>query len=221
MQSGIKEGEDEISEFNSYLKDQESKNKPAFLIEANYTEGKDGKWNFTMAHYNEQSEDIDGWRLNYNRSTVSGEEITVDNPIMSMNDIPQPLTICSAEEVMTSFEEIEDWTVNDQTKNVDYSKVNLILGQNLVSKQSLSSPTSIINFGSLNLVNIVSDLSEGNLNPNDYSNNIDVNTAGSYAYFLEKKGIDSSVDENKYQKLAGIDAKDGLVLFNLESINSA
>ena len=140
---------------------------------------------------------------------------------MSMNDIAQPLTICSAEEVMTSFEEIEDWTVNDQTKNVDYSKVNLILGQNLVSKQSLSSPTSIINFGSLNLVNIVSDLSEGNLNPNDYSNNIDVNTAGSYAYFLEKKGIDSSEDENKYQKLAGIDAKDGLVLFNLESINSA
>ena len=38
---------------------------------------------------------------------------------------------------------------------------------------------------------------------------------------LEKKGIDSSEDENKYQKLAGIDAKDGLVLFNLESINSA
>mgnify|MGYP003324635688 FL=1 len=138
-----------------------------------------------------------------------------------MNDIPEPLTICSAEEVMTSFEEIEDWTVNDQTKNVDYSKVKLILGQNLVSKQSLSSPTSIINFGSLNLVSIVSDLSEGNLNPNDYSNNIDVNTAGSYAYFLEKKGIDSSEDGNKYQKLAGIDAKDGLVLFNLESINSA
>ena len=122
---------------------------------------------------------------------------------------------------MTSFEEIEDWTVNDQTKNVDYSKVKLILGQNLVSKQSLSSPTSIINFGSLNLVNIISDLSEGNLNPNDYSNNIDVNTAGSYAYFLEKKGIDSSEGGNKYQKLAGIDAKDGLVLFNLESINSA
>ena len=138
-----------------------------------------------------------------------------------MNDIPEPLTICSAEEVMTSFEEIEDWTVNDQTKNVDYSKVKLALGQNLVSKQSLSSPTSIINFGSINLVNIVSDLSEGNLNPNDYSNNIDVNTAGSYAYFLEKKGIDNSENGNKYQKLAGIDAKDGLVLFNLEAINSA
>jgi hypothetical protein len=121
---------------------------------------------------------------------------------------------------MTSFNEIEDWTINDKTKNVDYEKVKLIVGQNLVSKQSLSSPTSIINFGSVNLVNIVSDLSEGNLNPNDYSNNIDVNTAGSYAYFLEKKGIDNSQNENKYQKLAGIDAKDGLVLFNLESINS-
>ena len=43
----------------------------------------------------------------------------------------------------------------------------------------------------------------------------------SYAYFLEKKGIDNSENGNKYQKLAGVDAKDGLVLFNLESINSA
>ena len=73
---------------------------------------------------------------------------------------------------------------------------------------------------SLNLVNIVSDLSEGNLNPNDYSNNIDVDTAGSYAYFLDKRGIDNSENGNRYQKLAGIDAKDGLVLFNLEAINS-
>ena len=220
LQSGIQAGEDEISGFNNYIRDQNSKNKPAFLTEANYTEKGNGKWNFTMAHYNEQVENIDAWILDYNRTAISGEEITVDNPIMSMNDIPEPLTVCSAEEVMTSFKEIEDWTINDQTKNVDYEKVKLIMGQNLVSKQSLSSPTSIINFGSLNLVNIVSDLSEGNLNPNDYSNNIDVNTAGSYAYFLEKKGIDNSQKENKYQKLAGIDAKDGLVLFNLESINS-
>ena len=220
LQSGIQAGENNISGFNSYIRDQDSKNKPVFLIEANYTEEKEGKWNFTMAHYNEQVENIDAWILGYNRTTISGEEITVDNPIMSMDDIPKPLTVCSAEEVMTEFEEIEDWTVNDQTKNVDYEKVKLIMGQNLVSKQSLSSPTSIINFGSLNLVNIVSDLSEGNLNPNDYSNNIDVDTAGSYAYFLEKKGIDNTQNENKYQKLAGVDAKDGLVLFNLETINS-
>ena len=64
------------------------------------------------------------------------------------------------------------------------------------------------------------DLSQGNLNPNDYSNNIDVDAAGSYAYFLDKRGIDNSENGNRYQKLAGIDAKDGLVLFNLEAINS-
>ena len=220
LQSGIQAGEDEISGFNSYIRDQDSKNKPAFLTEANYTEKGNGKWNFTMAHYNEQVENIDAWILGYNRTAIAGEEITVDNPIMSMDDIPEPLTVCSAEEIMTEFKEIEDWTVNDKTKNVDYEKVKLIVGQNLVSKQSLSSPTSIINFGNLNLINIVSDLSEGNLNPNDYSNNIDVDTAGSYAYFLEKKGIDNTPNENKYQKLAGVDAKDGLVLFNLESINS-
>jgi len=220
LQSGIKKGEDDISGFDNYIRDQNAKKKPAFVIEANYTENKNGKWNFTIAHYDEQAQNIDGWVINYNRTNISGEEITVNNPILSMEDIPEPLTVCSAEEVMTSFEEIEDWAVNAQTKNVDYSKVKLILGQNLVSKQSLSSPTSIINFGSLNLVNIVSDLSEGNLNPNDYSNNIDVDTAGSYAYFLDKKGIDTSENGNRYQKLAGIDAKDGLVLFNLEAINS-
>ena len=218
LQTGIEKGKNEVSGFNSYVKDQENKNKPSFLIEANYTEKDGGDWNFTMAHYNEQAENIDGWILAYNRTNISGEEITVDKPIMSMDDIPAPLTICSAEEVMTDFDEIASWTVNDQTKNVDYSNVKLLLGQNLVSKQSLSSPTSIINFGSLNLVNVVSDLSQGNLNPNDYSNNIDVNTAGSYAYFLDKKGTDSN--ENSYQKLAGVDAKDGLVLFNIQSINS-
>ena len=218
LQTGIEKGKNEVSGFNSYVKDQENKNKPSFLIEANYTEKDEGAWNFTMAHYNEQAENIDGWILAYNRTNISGEEITVDKPIMSMDDIPTPLTICSAEEVMTDFNEIASWTVNDQTKNVDYSNVKLLLGQNLVSKQSLSSPTSIINFGSLNLVNVVSDLSQGNLNPNDYSNNIDVNTAGSYAYFLDRKGTDHN--GNSYQKLAGVDAKDGLVLFNIQSINS-
>jgi hypothetical protein len=218
LQTGIEKGKNEVSGFNSYVKDQENKNKPSFLIEANYTEKDEGAWNFTMAHYNEQAENIDGWILAYNRTNISGEEITVDKPIMSMDDIPTPLTICSAEEVMTDFNEIASWTVNDQTKNVDYSNVKLLLGQNLVSKQSLASPTSIINFGSLNLVNVVSDLSQGNLNPNDYSNNIDVNTAGSYAYFLDNKGTDHN--GNSYQKLAGVDAKDGLVLFNIQSINS-
>jgi hypothetical protein len=174
-----------------------------------------------MAHSNEQAENIDGWTIVYNRTEVSGEVITVDNPIMTMNDIPEPLTMCSAEEVMTDFDEISSWSevfnLNDQTKNVDYEQVNLLLGQNLVSKQSLASPTSIVNFGSLNLINIISDLSQGNLNPNDYSDNIDVDAAGSYAYFLDRKGVSSGYE---HQELAGVDAKDGLVLFNLQSRNS-
>ena len=230
LQSGITEGKNEISGFNQYITNQEELdertssniNERAFVIEANYTEKSEGKWNFTMAHYTEQSPNVNGWSLIYNQTDIIGEEKNVDNPILSMDDVPEPLTICSAEEVMTSFEEIEDWSVNDQTKNVDYSKVTLSLGQNLVSKQSLSSPTSILDLSSgFDFARIISDLGQGNLNPNDYSNNIDVNTAGSYAYFLENKGTDTTEDGNKYQKLAGIDAKDGLVLFNLEAINSA
>ena len=223
--TGIQEGRDNLNEFDSYIKDQIAKEEEAFVIEANYTAKNGGKWNFTMAHNNERDPDIDGWILEYERSeeenitfTISGNETTVDNPILTMDEIPTPLTVCSAEEVMTDFEEISDWAVDDQLKNVNYEKVTLLLGQNLVSKQSLSSPTSILSFGNLDLISIVSDLNSGNLNLNDYSNNIDVDTAGSYAYFLDKKGFDQN--GNNYQKVAGVDAKDGLVLFNIQAINT-
>ena len=219
LQTGIQKGREEIPEFDSYLKDQNAKDKPAFIIEANYTAKNEEKWNFTMAHSDEQAENIDGWIMTYNRSYISGKVDSVDNPLMTIDDIPEPLTVCSAEEVMTDFDEIHSWSVDDLTKHIDYSQVKLLLGQNLVSKQSLASPTSIVNFGSLNLINIVSDLSQGNLNPNDYSDNIDVDAAGSYAYFLDLRGV-SENSGYEHQELAGVDAKDGLVLFNLQSRNS-
>ena len=104
--------------------------------------------------------------------------------------------------------------INKQT-SVDYTETKLLLGQNLVSQQSLSSPTSVVDIGNLNPISIVSDLSEGSLNFNDYSNNIDVESAGSYAYFLDRNGGSDKLGYN-YQELAGVDAKDGLVLFNLQ-----
>ena len=71
LQTGITKGKNEITEFNQYITNQEelderdsSKiNERAFVIEANYTEEKDDKWNFTMAHYTETSPDVDGWSL--------------------------------------------------------------------------------------------------------------------------------------------------------------
>jgi hypothetical protein len=226
LTTGIQKARNDINEFDSYIKDQIAKEEEAFVIEANYTARNGGKWNFTMAHNNEQAPDIDGWVLEYESSgeeenktlTISGNRTTVDNPILTMEEIPTPLTICSAENVMTDFEEIADWAIDDQLKSVNYEKVTLLLGQNLVSKQSLSSPTSILDFGSLDLISIVSDLNRGNLNLNDYSNNIDVDTVGSYAYFLDKKGFDKK--GNDYQQVAGVDAKDGLVLFNIQTINT-
>jgi hypothetical protein len=172
-----------------------------------------------MTHSDEQAENTNGWFMTYSRSNISGEKVdSVDNPILTMDDIPEPLTVCSAEEVMTDFDEINSWSVDDKTKTVNYTQVNLLLGQNLVSKQSLTSPISIVNFGSLNLINIVSDLSQGNLRPSDYSDNIDVDAAGSYAYFLDRKGNDKL--GNSHQELAAVDAKDGLVLFNLQAMSS-
>ena len=221
LQKGIEEGKNNIPKFNSYVNDQIGKEKPSFITEANYTvkNNSENTWNFTMAYQNPQSENIKGWKLQYNNTNVSGENVTVSNPILAMDDIEKPLTICSAEEVMTDFEEISDWAKNEQMNKVDYTKTKLLLGQNLVSQQSLSSPTSVIDIGSLNLINVISDLSEGSLKLDDYSNNIDVETAGSYAYFLDKKGGTESLGY-KYQELAGVDAKDGLVLFNLQTRNS-
>jgi len=235
LTTGIQKARNEIGEFDSYIKDQiakedeSGKSVQAFVIEANYTAGDLNKWNFTMAHSNEQTPNVDGWSLEYellknemivdnNTFIISGNETTVDNPILTMEEIPTPLTVCSAEEVMTDFEEIAEWAENNKLNEINYEKVTLFLGQNLVSKQSLSSPTSILNFGSLDLISIVSDLNSGNFNLNDYSNNIDVDTAGSYAYFLDKKGLDHH--GNNYQKIAGVDAKDGLVLFNIQTINT-
>ena len=91
-----------------------------------------------------------------------------------------------------------------------------IRDRNLISQQSLSSPTSILDFGNLDLISAISDLNSGNLNLNDYSNNIDVDTAGSYAYFLDRTGGGDSLGYS-YQEVAGIDAKNGLVMFNLQS----
>ena len=227
LQTGIERGTSEIDGFNQYITNQKNLderpsskiNESAFVIEAKYPES-NGTWNFTMAHYSEQDQTVDGWNLLYN-ANITGKEKNVDNPIMTMEDVPDPLTVCSAEEVMTNFEEIGNWAIDYKTGNVNYNKVELSLGQNLVSKQSLVSPTSIFDLGGgLNFAKILSDVSQGNLelNIDYYTSNIDVSAAGSYAYFLEKKGVDSS--ENEYRKLAGVDAKDGLVLFNLESINT-
>ena len=66
------------------------------------------------------------------------------------------------------------------------------------------------------MISAISDLNSGNLNLNDYSNNIDVDTAGSYAYFLDRTGGGDSLGYS-YQEVAGIDAKNGLVMFNLQS----
>jgi hypothetical protein len=231
LQTGIEKGTNEINGFNQYITNQKNLderpgskiNESAFVIEAKYPES-NGTWNFTMAHYSEQDQTVKGWNLLYN-ANITGKEKNVNNPIMTMEDVSDPLTVCSAEEVMTNFEEIGNWAIDSKTGNVNYNKVELSLGQNLVSKQSLVSPTSIFDLGGgLNFANIMNDVRQGNLefNLDYYTSNIDVNAAGSYAYFLEKKGVgvDSSENEYEYRKLAGVDAKDGLVLFNLESINT-
>ena len=171
-----------------------------------------------MATYDEQSQKVDGWIINYNTTTVSGNESRLNNPILKMEDVKTPLTICSAENLLTDFEEIAEWT-SKGNKNVNYNEVELILGQNLISKQSLTSPTSILEFTNLDPIKLLSDLNSGNYDLDEYSNNIDVDTAGSYAYFLDKQGGSESLGYN-HQEVAGVDAKDGLVMFNLQSRTS-
>ena len=222
LQKGIQKGRDDKlgdGSFASYLDDQKARNLPAFVIEADYTGRNGGNWNFTMAPYDPQESKSDAWNLKYNRTNISGNSDKVNRPIMSMEAIPEPLTVCSAEESMSNFSEISKWAVDKKTGHVNYSSVNLSLGQNLVSKQSLTTPTSIINLGTLNLLTIIRDINTGSFDPDDYSESIDVSTAGSYAYFLEHEGESEDMSYD-YHELAGIDAKDGLVLFNLQSRSS-
>ena len=222
LQSGINTARNNISSFDNYIKDQTAKEENAFVIEANYSAKNDYRWNFTMAHTNEQSQKVDGWTIDYQKTkennviNVNGTEKELDNPILKMKDIEKPLTLCSAEKLMTQFEGISDWAVDPSINGVNYEDTTLILGQNLISEQSLSSPTSILDFGNIDLISAVADLNSGNLNLNDYSNNIDVDTAGSYAYFLDRNGGSDSLGYD-YQEVAGIDAKNGLVMFNLQS----
>ena len=222
LQTGITSARNNISSFDNYINDQQARNEEAFVIEANYSSKNDYRWNFTMAHNSERTQKVDGWNLDYreikNNSSiiVNGSENELDNPILKMEDIESPLTVCSAEKLMTDFEEIAEWAIDENTNNVNYQETTLILGQNLISEQSLSSPTSILDFGNIDLISAISDLNSGNLNLNDYSNNIDVDTAGSYAYFLDKNGGSDSLGYD-YQEVAGIDAKNGLVMFNLQS----
>ena len=222
LQTGIASARDNISSFDNYIKDQQARNEEAFVIEANYSSKNDYIWNFTMAYNNERTQKVDGWNLDYreikNNSSiiVNGSENELDNPILKMDDIEAPLTVCSAEKLMTDFEEIAEWAIDENSNNVNYQETTLILGQNLISEQSLSSPTSILDFGNIDLISAISDLNSGNLNLNDYSNNIDVDTAGSYAYFLDKNGGSDSLGYD-HQEVAGIDAKNGLVMFNLQS----
>ena len=222
LQTGIIAARENLSSFDNYIKDQQTKNENAFVIEANYSANNDYMWNFTMAHSNEQSQKVDGWNLNYREDKenktifINGTEEELNNPILKMEEIETPLTVCSAENLMTQFEGIADWAIDKNTNNVNYEETTLILGQNLISEQSLSSPTSILDFGNLDLITAISDLNSGNLNLNDYSNNIDVDTAGSYAYFLDRNGGSESLGYD-YQEVAGVDAKNGLVMFNLQS----
>ena len=115
-------------------------------------------WNFTMAHSNEQSQKVDGWNLNYREDKenktifINGTEEELNNPILKMEEIETPLTVCSAENLMTQFEGIADWAIDKNTNNVNYEETTLILGQNLISEQSLSSPVSILDFGNLDLI---------------------------------------------------------------------
>lgn len=225
LQTGIAAARNNLSSFDNYI----AKNEDAFVIEAKYSAKNNYKWNFTMAPHNEQSQKVDGWTLNYieekdnNTIIVNGTEKELDNPILKMEEIETPLTVCSAENLMTQFEGIADWAIDKNTNNVNYEETTLILGQNLISEQSLSSPTSILDFGNLDLITAISDLNSGNLNFNDYSNNIDVDTAGSYAYFLDREGVITYNPSGSkelgydYQEVAGIDANNGLVMFNLQS----
>ena len=71
LQTGINSARSNISSFDSYIKDQQAKKEEAFVIEANFSITDSKKWNFTMAHNNEQSQKVDGWILEYRQDKTN------------------------------------------------------------------------------------------------------------------------------------------------------
>ena len=200
LQDAIQLARDQLPEVENYLRLHED----AFVTHAMY---RPGAWNLTLAHQTDSSK-VTGWELVVNATNASGEERQLDNPLLEPADLPQPLTLSSAEALLMARPEIAAWGGVDGL--VDHTTVNLSMGQNLASRENLDSPLGVLELGQLEQA-VISSLLDGELDFSALTGQVDAN--GGYGYFIAQ-------EQPQAQRTAAVQAEDGLVLFTLQQTNS-
>ena len=201
LQDAIQLARDQLPEVENYLRLHED----AFVTHAAY---RPGAWNLTLAHQADSGK-VTGWELAVNTTNASGEELQLDNPLLEPADLPQPLTLSSAEALLMAHPEIAAWAT-DADGLVDHAMVNLSLGQNLASRENLDSPLGILELGQLEQA-VISSLLEGELDFSALTGQVDA--SGGYGYFIVQ-------EQPQAQRTAAVQAEDGLVVFMLQQTNS-
>ena len=201
LQDALQLARDQLPEVENYLRLHED----AFVTHAAY---RPGAWNLTLAHQVDSGR-VTGWELLVNATNASGEERQLDNPLLEPADLPQPLTLSSAEALLLARPEIAAWAA-DGDGLVDHATVNLSLGQNLASRENLESPLGILDLGRLEQA-VIASLLGGEFDPSALTGQVDA--SGGYGYFISQA-------QPQAQRSAAVNGEDGLVLFTLQQTSS-
>ena len=210
IQDAIEIAEENDTDFVNYLQQYEN----AYVTNAIYTNQTE-EWNVTFGYSSDTEGETDGYNIKANRSGLISSNATqsetpiVMEPCLSGEDetdectLSNPLTVSSAGELFSSWEEITSWAAYDGLigNEIDYNKLTLTIGQ------SAMAPTVGLDFNTIDIGTMIFDLMSGNFNLAEYQKTIE--PSGGYGYYLEK-------ENNNSMRGAAIDGNDGLLLFVIE-----
>ena len=213
VQDAINMAKGNDTDFVNYLQQREY----AYVTNAIYTNQTE-EWNITFGYSNEDEGAINGYNIKANRSgLISSNATQSDIPIVMepclsgenvkgnscTSDLSAPLTVSSAEEIFSSWEEVSSWASYDGLvgNEINHNKLTLTIGQ------SAMAPTVGIDFEDLNIQTLIYDLFNGHFNLAEYQKTIE--PGGGYGYYLKK-------ENNNSMRGAAIDGNDGLLLFVIE-----
>tara|TARA_B100001750_G_scaffold38287_1_gene27653 strand:- start:14969 stop:16801 length:1833 start_codon:yes stop_codon:yes gene_type:complete len=214
VQDAIQIAEDNDVEFGNYLQQYEN----AYVTNAVYTNQTE-EWNVTFGYSSEGEGVTDRYNIRANKSgLISSNATQSENPIVMepcLNGesestectLSNPLTVSSAEEIFSSWEEVASWASYDGLvgNEINHNRLTLTIGQ------SAMAPTVGLDFDTLDIGTLILDLWNGNFNLAEYQKTIEPN--GGYGYYLERETDNSMIG-------TAIDGNDGLLLFVIEVHNS-
>ena len=194
VQDAIQIAEDNDVEFGNYLQQYEN----AYVTNAVYTNQTE-EWNVTFGYSSEGEGVTDRYNIRANKSgLISSNATQSENPIVMepcLNGesestectLSNPLTVSSAEEIFSSWEEVASWASYDGVvgNEIDHNRLTLTIGQ------SAMAPTVGLDFDTLDIGTLILDLWNGNFNLAEYQKTIEPN--GGYGYYLERETDNSMI----------------------------